>query len=184
MRRTTTMAILAASCAAMAIAPSLAVAKQLQYEGPINITREPSNHTRPDGTETFAPTSTPLIQLKIAFVGKTPVRVGVEAFGLWGPCSGFGFAGGSSIQGATAYGKIKRGTFSLPLGSDSGYFDLKGSTVTGRFTRGRATGTVRRVAVIPPGLSPDQIAWGTCDSGVVSWTAPRVSLLTPGHDVG
>jgi hypothetical protein len=123
-----------------------------------------------------------LSQLKVKFDGKTPVLALVKLWGLWGPCSGFGQNGGG-LGGYAA--KFKHGAFSLPvhgqITTEDGVVIHENGRITGRITKGTVTGTARWTEVIPQGASV--YAWGTCDSGEVSWTAPRVSQLTGGHSI-
>lgn len=168
------MATLAAIGAALAIAPPLAVAKKLQYEGPLNIPRNSGFITFPDG-KVVGPFGTypPTIQFKkVAFDGKTPIRGLIKEFGLWGPCSGYGTTEGDGKHDLNVHFN-KKGAFS---GHDGGF------SATGRITRRSATGTVREV-VTTPQTGPNDAEWGTCDTGHVSFTAPRVNQVTAEGDL-
>jgi hypothetical protein len=80
-RRTTTIAILAATCAALAIAPQMAMGKTPKFTGPVNQPFVPSN--------TGFPRDVPSIELKVVFRGKTPSVIPdgvVRVKGIYGPC--------------------------------------------------------------------------------------------------
>ncbi len=182
MRRTTTVTTLAAICAAMAIAPSLAAAEKKQYEGPIDLAKNPGFVTASDGSMVGPFRSyTPTIQLKVIFDGKTPTDVLVKAFGLYGPCSGRGVSDGETKYDSGGGITVrKNGRFSFD-DYEQGFI-----TVSGRIpAKGAATGTVRAVTELSfqPASDGYDPTYGTCDSGVISWKATRTGRLSTTDDL-
>jgi hypothetical protein len=153
------LATLAAICAALAIGPSPALAKKVQYEGPVNIPRFPA------GGHQYVPT----IQLKVKFEGKVPKSVTlVKEFGIHGPCSNGKTFDGENKEATNKDFKVKNRRFS---GTDTETVEGKGFTITGRIPRkGPITGTARIFFHLDEGAD--------CDSGVVTWTASRTSRLS------
>jgi hypothetical protein len=179
------LTILALVCvpAVLAIAPSAAVAKKtkkariINLEGPINHSKDPG-YTPGDHLCCF-PSFTPTIQIRATLGGKKP-SVSVTEYGLWGHCSGAESSRGGTRQGLVVKPK-KNGAFAGTSTEDGTAATL---TVSGQIRRnGTASGTVREVVVYP--YTPSGSAWGTCDSGTVTWTATKVAALTtlkPSYD--
>lgn len=181
MRRTTTIATLAAICAALAIAPSSAMGKTVKFEGPVDLAYTPS----PAG---FA-TDRPAMELKVNFTGKKPKSISggtLKARGLYGLCV-FGAYGCAAYPGEpahcsfgpTQFGdqlKIKNkrfsGRFSELEGLDAPQDVVDGNffAVTGRVSKGSVRGTVRARRYQP---ASDENPAATCDTGVLSWSASR-----------
>ena len=167
-------------CAIVAIAPQTAIAgkKKRAYEGPVA--------TQGVGGQT------PTIQLKVQFKrsgGKlvpdyvanlkhraialfcpdgSTTFVG-PARGELGGVGGFAQPGFIPFPGAIGFKPFKKGRYSLTLtGEDAdsnGTADLLQLT-TRVSSKGAATGTIR-------------LTRGSCDSGTVSYTAPRVASFSP-----
>jgi hypothetical protein len=188
MRRTTTIATLAAICAALAIASPTAMGKTVKFEGPVNLTYVPS----PAGFATAPPT----MELKVTFAGKKPKVIPggtMKAEGLYGLCV-FGAYGCSAYPGEAAHChsvalqkfgdqlKIKNkrfsGTFRELEGAPKDVVDGNFFTVTGRVTKKSVTGTVHARSyqpASPPGTLPVDRPHpaATCDTGVLTWSATR-----------
>jgi hypothetical protein len=168
-----TILALVAVPAALAIAPSAAVAKKaktINLEGPINHSKDPGYG--PGDHLCCFPSFTPTIEIVATLGGKKPL-VGVGEYGLWGPCSGSGTSSGGTRQALWVKPK-KNGAFA---GTSTEAGTTATLTVSGRIRRnGTASGTVREVVVYP--YTPSGSAWGTCDSGTVSWTASKVTNPT------
>lgn len=178
MRRTTTIATLAAICAVLVIAPSAAMGKTFKFEGPIDLAYVPS----PAG---FA-TSAPAMQLKVTFAGKKPKAIPggtLKADGLYGQCV-FGAYGCNAYPGDPPHChwldgmfgnqlKIKKKRFSGTF-RDSGFASsaADGSflRVTGRVGKRSVTGTVHAHGYLP---ARDGNPAATCDTGVLTWSAKR-----------
>lgn len=200
MRRTTTIAILAAICGALAVAPqAMGKGGTVKYEGPVNEPFVPSN--------TGFPRDVPSIEMKVVFRGKTPGVVPdgvVRVKGIYGPClesNGckvlcLDFNGvcdppqcfGTYHDGITdtthntvnhAF-KIKKnrtfsGTYRNPeVGTPeevAGNFMI----LTGKVTKRSVTGTVHahfyRAADVGPDYKPRPAE--SCDTGVLTYTASR-----------
>jgi hypothetical protein len=158
------------------MAPSAAPAKtqkrvKIYFEGPINHSKDPGY--TPLTHDCCFPSYTPTIQIQAKTGGTKPTKIEVTQYGLWGPCSGSEYSDGESKDEIT----FKPKKISTPFsGSHTGPINNT-VTVTGRILGKRtASGTVREVEVrqnMGPGY-----AWGTCDSGTVTWTASRVKQLT------
>lgn len=86
--RSLTILALVAIPAALAIVPSVAVAKkgELNLEGPINHSKDPGY--TPLTHRCCFPSYTPTIQIEMKFRGKKVKKFKVTQYGLWGPCSG------------------------------------------------------------------------------------------------
>jgi len=183
----TTLVVIAAMCAIVAVAPQTAIAgkKKKAYEGTVATQGV-------DG-------QTPTIQLKVQFRRKGGKLVPYyvtnlkhRAIALFcpdgtttfvgpfnmesGAVGGFAQPGFIPYPGAVGFKPFKNGRYSLTLtGSDeadsNGTADLLQLT-TRVSSKGAATGTIRLVAT-----SPTQ--GGRCDSGTVSYTAPRVASFSP-----
>ncbi len=172
--------IIALLVAALATVPSVAAAKdgkkvKVSLEGPINHPKDPG--LTPLTHLCCFPTYTPTIQIELKYRGKSLKSVKLTQFGLWGPCSGFESSDGESKHEIAVKPK-KNGSFS---GTDTqnGTDTL---TVSGQILGKRsASGIVREVEQRP--FKEGGYAWGTCDSGVVSWTANRVGALTDSKDL-
>ena len=182
----TTLVVIAAMCAILAVAPQTAIAgkKKKAYEGTVAT----------QGVQG----QTPTIQLKVQFRRKggklVPYYVANlrhRAIALFCPDGTTTFVGpfntesgavGNFAQpgfipypGAVGFKPFKKGSYSLTLtGSDeadsNGTADLLELT-TRVSSKGAATGTIRLVATSP--------THGRCDSGTVSYTAPRVASFSP-----
>jgi len=181
MRRTTTIATLAVSCAALAIAAPMAMGKTVRFEGPVNQPFVPS----PAG---FA-TAVPAIQLKVTFAGKKPKGIPggtLKAEGLYGTCV-FGSYGCNAYPGEAAHChwfdtmfgdpiKIKKkkfsgtwhGSFSTDVPKD--VYDGNFFTVTGKVSKKSITGTVHARAYSP---ADSEHPAATCDTGVITYTASK-----------
>jgi len=200
MRRTTTIATLAAMCAALAVAAPPATGKTLKFDGPVKLAHIPD--------PTGFPRDVPRIELKVAFAGKTPKVIPggtVETAGLYGPClpnSGciifcldtgvcdnnpqcFANTGGSLLGDSSSAEDIKvkkNGRFSgsvraaVTTSAASRVPAMDTAIITGRITKRSVTGTIRvradREAI--PEANPPRPAM-TCDTGVLSFTAPRAT---------
>jgi hypothetical protein len=191
MRRTKTIAILAAMGAVLAIAPSTAAGKTVKFEGPIDLEYFPS----PAG---FA-TPRPAMELKIGFAGKKPKTVPagtLKAEGMYGLCTPMSYGCNNYCDPVTGvceaahcpavalekFGdgiKIKNRRF-------SGTFrELEGDVppdvlaqnffkVTGRVGKRSVTGTVHARDYTPASSDPENPnPAATCDSGVLTWRASR-----------
>ena len=198
MRRTTTILTLAASCAALAIAPSAATAKTVTFAGPVDLPFIPS-------VNGFA-VDVPAIEMKVTFRGKNVKAVvggTLKAEGLYGPCapgsSGCNDSGkepepgGLPREAPQCFGlqtkfndqiTVKNKRFSdiyrdlslsdaPPAVRDKNFFK-----VTGRVTKSSVTGTVQARTYYPAGV----VTTGTtntfqpeesCDTGVLTYTARR-----------
>jgi hypothetical protein len=194
----TTIATLAAACAALAIAPQMAMGKTPKFSGPVNQPFVPSN--------TGFPRDAPSIELKVIFRGKTPSVVPdgvVKVKGIYGPCLAsngckplcLDFNGvcdppqcfGTYHDGITdtthntvnhALKIKKNGTFrgtyrdpDLPPAEAAGnYMDI-----TGKVRKNSVTGTVHahfyRAADVGPDNKPRPAE--TCDTGVLTYTASK-----------
>jgi hypothetical protein len=182
----TTLVVIAAMCAILAVAPQTAIAgkKKKAYEGTVAT----------QGVEG----QTPTIQLKVQFrrkggklVPDYVANLRHRAIALFCPDGTTTFVGpfntesgavGNFAQpgfipypGAVGFKPFKNGRYTLTLTGDAadsnGTADLLQLT-TRVSSKGAATGTIRLVAT-----SPTQ--GGRCDSGTVSYTAPRVASLSP-----
>jgi hypothetical protein len=196
MRRMTTIATLAAACAALAVAPSMAMGKAVKYQGPVNQPFVPSN--------TGFPRQQPAIEFKVVFAGKTPKVIPdgtVRADGLYGPClesngckplcldfngvcdppQCFDHTGITNTTHNTVNHalKVKRNrTFS---GTYFGEFDnpqeQQGNylKITGKVSKRSVTGTVQFHTFQTAGVGSDfkPKPAETCDSGVLTYTASK-----------
>jgi hypothetical protein len=173
--------------AGLAIAPSLAGAKvkTALFQGPINLAKNPGfvpvKPGQPPGSSGCCFREfTPTMQLSVRFDGKKVTNLSLTEIGMWGPCSGYGESDGESEH------EFKGGLKPKKNGTFSGtHTDGSGSTltVTGKIPRkGTPTGTVQEVRVIPqtPGSGS---TFGTCDSGVVTWSATRTNNLSKPSDL-
>lgn len=191
MRRTTTIATLAAICAALAIAPPTAMGKTVKFEGPINLAFVPS----PAG---FA-TAKPAMELKVTFGPQGPRVVAggtLKAEGMYGLCAPKSYGCNDYCDPVTkvceAYHcnavaleqfgnqmKIKNRRFSgtfrdLDRGAPPDVVAGNFFKVTGRVGKNSVTGTVHARSYIPASNDPEfPHAAATCDSGVLTWTASR-----------
>jgi hypothetical protein len=181
----TTLVVIAAMCAIVAVAPQTAIAgkKKKAYEGPVSTQGV-------DG-------QTPTIQLKVQFkrqggklVPDYVANLKHRAIALFcpdgtttfvgpsnnesGAVGGFAQPGFIPYPGAIGFKPFKKGKYSLTLtGEDAdsnGTADLLQLT-TRVSSKGAATGTIRLAATSP--------THGRCDSGTVSYTAPRVASFSP-----
>jgi hypothetical protein len=179
----TMLVVVAAICGMLALAPAaIAGKKKKAYEGTVA--------TQGVGGQT------PTIQLKVQFkrVGGKLVPDYVANFkhraialfcpdggttfvgpsnGETGAVGGFASPGFIPYPGAVGFKPFKKGRYSLTLtGEDA---DSNGSAALLQLTtrvssKGAATGTIRLVATSTS---------GKCDSGTVSYTAPRVASFSP-----
>jgi hypothetical protein len=178
------LVVIAVICGMLAVAPQAAIAgkKKKAYEGTVA--------TQGVGGQT------PTIQLKVQFkrVGGKLVPDYVANFkhraialfcpdggttfvgpsnGETGAVGGFASPGFIPYPGAVGFRPFKKGRYSLTLTGDSA--DSNGSAdllqlTTRVSSKGAATGTIRLVATSTS---------GKCDSGTVSYTAPRVASFSP-----
>lgn len=186
MRRTTTIATLAAICATLAIAPPTAMAKTVKFEGPVDLPYVPDPR--------FS-SSPPMMTLKVTFAGKNPKVVPsgtVKADGLYGVCvlGAYGCNGAPTdgglnppaqchwfgdpivAEGGDLKIKHKRfsGNVSPDLDSPGGYDPNLYALVTGTVGKRSVTGTVHAHAYQAATSSHPA---ATCDTGVLTWTASR-----------
>jgi hypothetical protein len=181
----TTLLVIAAMCAILAVAPQIAIAgkEKKAYEGAVA--------TQGVGGQT------PTIQLKVQFRRKggklVPYYVAKlrhRAIALFCPDGSTTFVGPFNIEtgapggfaqpgftpapGAVGFKPFKKGRYSLTLSGDEadsgGTADLLQLT-TRVAGKGPATGTIRLVTSDP--------TRGRCDSGTVSYTARRVAAFSP-----
>jgi hypothetical protein len=181
----TTLVAIAAMCAVVAVAPQTASAVKLKkaYEGRVATQGV-------DG-------QTPTIQLKVQFRRKdgqlVPYYVANlkhRAIALFCPDGSTTFVGPFNIEsgapggfaqpgfipgpGSVGFKPFKKGRYSLTLTGDAadadGIADLL-QLITRVSSKGPATGTIRLVTTHP--------TQGRCDSGTVSYTAPRVASFSP-----
>jgi hypothetical protein len=196
LRRTTTITILAATCAALAIGPQTAMGKTPKFTGPVNQPFVPSN--------TGFPRQVPAIELKVAFRGKTPKSVPdgtVRVDGIYGPCES---ANGCKVTCLDFNGvcdppqcfdhtgitdqtrntvnhnfKVKKnrkfsgtyfGDFDTPQEQAGNFLIL-----TGKVNKRSVTGTVRMHTFTPAGVDSagNPKPAETCDSGVLTYTARK-----------
>ena len=183
--RRTTLLVIAGICGLLALAPQTAIAgkKKKAYEGTV-------------ATQGVYG-QTPTIQLKVQFRRKggklVPfyvVNLRHRAIALFCPDGSTTFAGPFNIEtgapggfaqpgftpapGAAGFKPFKKGRYSLTLTGDAadsgGTADLLQLT-TRVSAKGPATGTIRLATTDP--------TRGRCDSGTVSYTAPRVAAFSP-----
>jgi hypothetical protein len=171
---------------ALVMAPSVAVAKKTPkrvhvfLEGPINHPKDQG--LTPGSNLCCFHTYTPMIQIEAKLGGTKAEKVTVTQYGLWGPCTGFHNSDGLSKH-EFSYKPKKKGKPGSFSGTDiDAQFGHNTLTVSGRFVgRSSASGLVREVEERAFKEPAGGYAYGTCDSGTVSWTASRVPQLT---DIG
>jgi hypothetical protein len=165
--RSRTLVGLVAACAALAVAPAVAVGKATKYEGPIAAEPHPSE---PEV----------LIRFKVRYdkKGKPEELFPLEIKGVREYCEngsslgiGGGYGSGWALWGnASVLVKKRKFADVQQVGLD--HEDTW--SISGRVPRnGDATGVLQIVERIGTG-DEDIAQYGTCDTGVLSWTATRV----------
>ena len=183
MRRNMTIAILAAICAVLAVAPATSMAKKVQYAGPVDLAYAPS----PNG---FA-TDPPEIELKVEFAhgSKTPTRVPagtLQVKGLYSPCVPHSFHCNDYCS-PTGVCEPAHCPLATSIFEDIGDFGFKinkrrsfsgvervspfssSLAVTGHVGKSSVSGTVRAQQTFQSSSG----ATAFCDSGVLNWSATR-----------
>jgi hypothetical protein len=164
--RSRTLVGLVAACAALAVAPAVAVGKATKYEGPI------AAEAHPGEPEV-------LIRFKVRYdkKGKPEELFPLEIKGVREYCEngsslgiGGGYGGGFAPFPYSALVKKRQFAETQQTGLD--YEDTW--SISGRVPRnGDATGFLQIVEHIGTG-DEDIAQYGTCNTGVLSWTAARV----------
>jgi hypothetical protein len=182
-RALTILAGVALPAALLMVAPTAVPANKtpkrvhIYLEGPINQTKDPGY--TPYSHNCCFPSYVPTIQIEAKLGGSKPAKIEVGVYGIWSKCTGAEYADGESKNEITFKPKKKSGN--IPFSGTHKEFPADTLTVTGRLAGKRtASGTARLVE--ERGSTPDNAhAWGTCDSGAVSWTATRVPALSDIH---